>query len=1017
MTTQKLAVATALALLISVAFAASVSAAPPTPGQGQPILEGDVIDIGPELRAKDLPIKGLPDVSKVQLERSLEIQATQAYTVGDELEWLALDDYMGYYFFTTYTVVTITDHAEVWVQNDLGYYNPDGTPDPLHPDASDPKYVTAGRMNYLAETFDDIIYPTDTDFFGANDDMDGSGGWESVLGIQELDADDGTRVIILVSNVRDENFYDPVASPSYIAGFYSPTYELYSGRNMITIDSKQWHRRVGGGVDRPYLYDSTLAHEFQHLIHDDYSPNEDSWVNEGMSGMAEFLNGYWFTEDLGDRTQWQLWPENSVVLWGDQNSDLPGEILADYQLVNAFMLYTTGRIDGVYTDTAKLTQEPTDGILGFNTWLSDTVGSSLTFEEIFDDFRADMLHGGYTDDPQPAADWNADFLSGYQSPLEQRDGVATSRAYLGELRDNLDREGYDTPGVPPFGTDFLEVCWSSDVGTVEFDGDEAPAGTAWSAVAASDIYTPSGSVDGDVLYSGHTDLTDNFVVFGPVTPTVSDQLTFDHFYNIEDEWDYGFVQVTTDTTGATGWTSLDITGTMAITDPHAHPVIKENVPGFTGFSAGWVPATYDIGAEYGGEQVLLAFRYSTDWASAGSSGDFPSGWAVDNVMVGSTTLTTGTVGTGRSIQEVRGLGNRFSLEFLTWEDGDAVTVNNVYTASLSPAMTGTLDLAALGDAGFDEAGERGVLMVSLKLDTVEDLIAGGMVARYADYDLTGLPPSICTSDVDAYGDTHAGRDYVYAGEPITAAVHADNLGSSPNVTTTEPLTFYIGVVQPANATFDSATASAVYTDDLSTVADTFPTAPGVYWTGPVTRVKDFDAVFETDPGLSDGELVTVTVHYASDASAAPEQSFIDEDSVEVLEAFGLSAEAAVKDTYSAGDVAQFVASLLNLSSTARDVELTMNIPPSTTLASVGAADISATSAGSVVIETTVPPYATAGAQEYVLSLNLDPDLEPGDTVTSTMQLEDLETGDTVDMESTISIAYDVYMPLIVKSSS
>jgi hypothetical protein len=443
------------------------------------------------------------------------------------------------------------------------------------------------------------------------------------------------------------------------------------------------------------------------------------------------------------------------------------------------------------------------------------------------------------------------------------------------------------------------------------------------------------------------------------------------------------------------------------------------VPGFTGFSGGWSEATYELGDDYADEKILLAFRYSTDWGSAGSNSDYPSGWAFDNVEVGSTTLTTGTVGSARSIQEIRGAGNRFTFEFLTWDNGDAITVTNVHTVSLSAAMTGTLDLTgiAASDTGFDEAGERGVIMVSLNMDVFEDLIGGGVVAEYADYNLTGLPPSICTSDVDAYGDTHKGAGYVYAGEVMTAAVHADNLGSSPNLTATAPATFYIGVELPVSTTFDAAT-SGTYTNDLSTVAGSFPADPGVYWTGPVTRVKDIGVDLETDAGLMNGDVLTAMVHYASDATGSPEQYFTDEDTVEVVGSFGLSTAAGAKASYSAGSVGQFVANLINLSGEARDVELTMNIPPSTTLAGFSTAGVSATAANdAVIIQTSVKPYAVDGAKVYTLSLNLDPDLQPNDVVTSTMQLEDLETRDVVDMESTITIGYDIYLPLVAKEDT
>ena len=1026
MTKKHVALAMVLALVANMVIVLPALAGPPAPENPKPIYRGDTIDIGPVLRAKDLPIVGTPDISAGDFAHSLEIMATQAYTTGDQLTFLALDDYNGGYFFTTYTVVAITEHSEVWVQNDLNYYNTDGSLNAIHPDASDPLHVTDARVDDLADAFNTIAYPTDTGFFGMPDSHDGPDsllvGW-GYFPAGYYDGD-GDKIVILVSNVRDLNFYDPVASGSYIAGFYSPSFEAYSDRNMITIDSKQWHRRVGGGVDRPYLYDSVLAHEFQHLIHDDYSPNEDTWPNEAMSGFAEFLNGYWFTDELGDRTEWQTWPENSIVLWGDQNNDQGGvEILADYQLVNSFALYTTGRIGGVYTDTAKLTQETEDGILGFNKWLSDTAATNpaavgLTFEDIFEGFRRDMLFGGDTDGAQPQANWNANFVSAYSSPLETiGGGPATSEANLGRLRDNLDREAYDWPGVPPFGTDFIEVCWSEPISQtlmwpVEFDGDEAPPKTAWSAVAASTIYTPSGTVAGDVLHSGHSDLTDNFVIFGPVTVGASDALTFDHYYNIEDDWDYGFVQVTTDTTGMTGWTSLDMTGMVTTTDAHAHPVIVDNVPGFSGFSGGWVTATYDIGGDYGGESVLLGFRYSTDWASDGSDSDYPSGWAIDNVTIGSTDLTTGAVGTARSIQEVRGADNRFAFEFLTWDDGDAITVNNVYTIPLNAAQYGTFNLAALSDPGFDEPGERGVFMVSLMMDVFDDLIAGGLVAEYGDYSLTGLPPSICTSDVDAYGDTHAGAGRVYAGQVVTAAIHADNLGSSPNITATGPATFYIGAEIPAGTTFDSATGGAVYTDDLSTVAGSFPASPGVYWTGSVTRTYDFDVAYDTNDTLSDGDLVTVTVHFAD--SAGTDQYFADEDTVEVIGAFGLSAEMAGRSWYSAGGVGHFVAHVINLDSVARNMRLTMNIPLNTTLAGISTAGVSAAD-DVIIIQADVQPYAIAGAKIYTLSLNLDPSLQPEDVVTSTMQVQDTVTGDTTDLSATFAIGYDTYMPIVFRN--
>ena len=49
-------------------------------------------------------------------------------------------------------------------------------------------------------------------------------------------------------------------------------------------------------ADNVYLWEddiqATLAHEFQHMIHWYTDMNEDTWLNEGFSMLAELINGY-----------------------------------------------------------------------------------------------------------------------------------------------------------------------------------------------------------------------------------------------------------------------------------------------------------------------------------------------------------------------------------------------------------------------------------------------------------------------------------------------------------------------------------------------------------------------------------------------------------------------------------------------------------------------------------------------------------------------------------------------------
>ncbi len=1021
----------ATAILTLALCLSSVMPALAGPPGGKPARRGsDVVDVGPQLRAKDKEYDAMlkAKMAEKHITSAQGPVHAAAYTVGTKLNWLAMDEvdpmnknFAGDIFEAEYEVRAITDMCEVWVQTDLNYYNADGSLNKLHRYAKDPLYVTQDRIDYLANVCNTSILPRDVQYFGDYYDRDGSYSYVALINaiygttLSEVEGK-ADRLVILVSNVRDAQYYDPINNPSAIMGFNWGTFNTWGDRNFITLDVREWNRRMGPNSDLSlaYQYEGTLAHELQHLIMGDQSPNEDTWINEGMAGFAEFINGYWFTDELGGRQDWQLYPQNSVVLWNDQANDddhYGDELLADYQLSNAFMLYTAGRIGGNATalsNMGKLTQEPEDGILGFNKWLSDTVGSSLTFNDIFKDFRRDMLYGGNTDGSQPQANWNGRYIGDYTNVLATR-----APADLGRLRENLDREGYDWPGVPPFGTNFIELCWRPSLPTIAFDGDESAPETGWTSVDPADYWVdpPTGNVSGNVLWSGHNDLEDNFLVYGPVTVSAGDQLTFDQFYNIEDTWDYGFVQVTTDTTGMSGWTSLPISGTKSELDSSAHAVIQANVPGFSGISDGWLPESYNLGTDYAGQTILLAFRYSTDWASSGTDGDYDPGWFIDNVMIGSTLLTDGSDLTGaRSIQQVRNAGNRYDVEFLTWNGDD---VGSVHAMTLSPAMTGTLNLATLGDSNFDAKEDHGVLMVSQSKNVMSDLINGGMVAAYSDYSLSDLPPSICTSDVQFLGKTHEGRTSVYAGGVVTATTHVDNLGSSPSISTTGPSTVYVGMEVPADTAFRS-TDIGTYTTDLSSISPKFPAKPGVWWTGSVDLTKDIQATFTADGDLPAGTLLTETVHFASDNSAAPDQYFSTQEVVKVVSPLSLSTLVADAASTRPGAVAPFTLQILNLSDATKSVRVTATAPVSTTFAGLSIAGDVGASANQLILTQDVPPYSQAGPTSLTFRWLLD-SLYPLDAVTSTVTLADEATGDTFDLSATMKVkvgSSTIHLPVI-----
>ncbi|KAA0546382.1 M6 family metalloprotease domain-containing protein [Bacillus sp. BGMRC 2118] len=118
-----------------------------------------------------------------------------------------------------------------------------------------------------------------------------------------------------------------------------------------------------------------------------------------------------------------------------------------------------------------------------------------------------------------------------------------------------------------------------------------------------------------------------------LTGKSSATLEFDAWYKIEKDWDFAFVQVSTDS-GAT-WKSIGNANTVSSAVPEAYPTIAPALPGFTGHSEGWTKQQFDL-SDYAGQKVQLRFRYITDWGTS------EEGFFVDNVKVtadGSSVLT------------------------------------------------------------------------------------------------------------------------------------------------------------------------------------------------------------------------------------------------------------------------------------------------------------------------------------------------------------------------------------------
>lgn len=604
--TKILCVAVALIMVLGV-FAVFIPTTIAAPSDEAVIADVEKIDIGPQIRAE------LPDVEAVAVAASLAgaspmMHVFETYHNISEVEWYFAGSYSG--GFKQFQLRGIGNHCEVWVALDLTF--PSGDPRNAYTSRIT---ITDDHVNWIISQFDNNIYPIETEYFSEPPPLDGSNALLREWGYPCFnETEDAGRVMIMIFNIRDSNYYNP-SYPYYIAGFYSPTLCAYYDRNIINIDCWDWDNRTGPNSSRPWVYESTVAHEYQHLLHDYLDPDEDTWLNEGCSMYSETLCGYGIPYDYFARYLYT--PDNSLTEWGDQG-DI--NILADYGAAALFMIYLNDHFGG--SDLiSELVRSELNGAASVNEALLARNYTDWDFDKVYRAFslanliRSDAIGDGLytyeTIDVSMLPTLTTLVYVPYHGIVQQSSYFGTTWTY----------DGYDTgvTDLGSYGTDYIVVpTWLRDETTLMslfFDGDDV-ALIGWEMTYGW---------DGCCWYSGASDLRDvSLVGTADLIGMEEATLTFDTYYEIEEGWDFGFVQVSTD--GGKTWVSLENEYTTDEADPDAHPAIVENLPGLTGYSEIIVTMSFDL-SEYVGQEIMYRFRYMTDWSYT------EWGWLIDNVYI------------------------------------------------------------------------------------------------------------------------------------------------------------------------------------------------------------------------------------------------------------------------------------------------------------------------------------------------------------------------------------------------
>ncbi|MFN3975028.1 MAG: hypothetical protein ACK4K2_07160 [Dehalococcoidia bacterium] len=347
------------------------------------------------------------------------------------------------------------------------------------------------------------------------------------------------------------------------AGYYSGADEYpqvvhpYSNqRRMLYINSQ--FLRMG-----TWVFAQVLAHELQHAFHQSADPDEETWVNEGLSELAAELAGYRssLVQEFARR------PSTSLTEWADE----PSASIPNYGAAHLFFRYLLQHYGGKEA-LPLLVHEPADGIGGVEAFLL-RVGAGKTFTQVFQDWAVANLLGNGEGGPL--------FYKEGGPRLSLSQGIVPGQAHQGT--------------VPPFGAAYIEVLAAAGA-AISFRGD------AFTPLVALPV--PSGEA---CWFSNRGDAVDTRLTRAvDLTGVERATLRFRIWYDIEEWWDYAYVAVSTD--GGGSWEALKGKGTTG-----RDPLGNALGDGWTGTSGGWMEEEVDL-SPYIGRRVLLRFEYVTDEA-------------------------------------------------------------------------------------------------------------------------------------------------------------------------------------------------------------------------------------------------------------------------------------------------------------------------------------------------------------------------------------------------------------------
>lgn len=420
------------------------------------------------------------------------------------------------------------------------------------------------ELEQLVSTFEVDILPMNRDFFGT----------EWIPGI-----DDNKRLFVLYAQGLGSGlagyFSSADALPPQVHE-YSNAHEMF----MLNADNIRLSQRFTYGV---------LAHEYQHMIHWYRDRNETSWLNEGFSELAAFINGYYesgFDSFYLANTDIQLndWPNS------------PNNTTPHYGSSFLFVNYFLNRFGE--DATKSLVQNSGNGLDSIDEVLKninaedDITGDQITSDDLF----ADWLVTNFVQDKK-VGDGRFYYENYTQAPS----------AAITERINDCDFDWKERT-VAQFGVDYIELICNKDF-ILNFKGNTITNVIPESSYSGDYAFWSNKGDESNMILSRNFDFSD---IQGPIS------MTFMTWYDIELDYDYVYLSASID---GNYWQILEST-----TCTSNNPTGNSFGCGFNGKTGDWIKEYVDLSG-YAGQKLELRFEYVTDAAVYGE------GFLLDDIQI------------------------------------------------------------------------------------------------------------------------------------------------------------------------------------------------------------------------------------------------------------------------------------------------------------------------------------------------------------------------------------------------